>query len=262
MLKNYQTLIYEVKNQIAYVTLNRPEVHNAFNETVIAELTDTFEKIAKDVTVRVVLLSGSGASFSAGGDLNWMKKSAAASKEENIEEAAKLHAMLSAIATCPKPVLAKINGPAYGGGVGLAAAVDIAFAYKTAFFALTEVRLGLAAAVISPFVIRKIGASKFRELALTAERFSAGQAKEFGFIQQCGAPEEIDELIQVKMNAIKAGGPEALSETKKLIDQIQFLSLEEAGKHSAEVLASRRASAEGQEGITAFFEKRKANWIS
>ncbi len=258
----YQTLLYEIKNQVATVTLNRADVHNAFNETVIAELTDSFQNIAKDPQVRVALLTGAGPSFSAGGDLNWMKRSAAASREENIQEAKNLHQMLTSIAQCPKPVVAKINGPAFGGGVGLSAAVDIAFAYKSALFALTEVRLGLAAAIISPFVIRKLGPSRFRELALTAERFSAQQAREYGLVQQCGDPEQIDELVEVKINAIKAGGPEALRETKKLIDNIQFLSLQEAESYTAQVLADRRASAEGQEGIAAFFEKRKTNWVS
>ncbi|MBF0491969.1 MAG: enoyl-CoA hydratase/isomerase family protein [Deltaproteobacteria bacterium] len=258
----YKTLLFEIKNQVATVTLNRPELHNAFNEELILELTQAFQDIAQNSEVRVALLTGAGASFSAGGDLNWMKRSAAATREENIQEAKKLHRMLTSIAQCPKPVLAKVNGTAMGGGVGLTSAVDIAFAYKNALFALSEVRLGLAAAVISPFVIRKIGAAKFRELALTAERFSAGQAREIGLVQQSGDPEQIDELIEVKIAAIKAGGPEALAATKKLIDEVQFLSLDQAQEITPVYLAERRASKEGQEGIAAFLEKRKPNWVS
>ena len=168
--------------------------------------------------------------------------------------------MLCSISQCPKPVLAKVNGATMGGGVGLTAAADIDFAHKTAQYSLAEVRLGLIPAVISPFVIRKLGTARFRELSLTAERFSATQAKEFGLIQHCGAPEKIEDWIDAKVNALKAAGPEALAETKKLIDEVEKLPLDKAGKISAQKLADRRASAEGQEGIAAFFEKRKPNW--
>lgn len=255
-------ILLEKKHQVSTLTLNRPEVHNAFNEELIDGIHQAMKHLAQDPDTRVIVITGSGASFCAGGDLNWMKRSAAYTREKNIEEAESLHDMLCSIALCPKPVIAKVNGAAMGGGVGLTAAADIAFAYKSAQFSLSEVRLGLIPAVISPFVIRKLGPSRFRELSLTAERFSATQAKEFGLIQHAGAPEEIDDWITAKVNALKAAGPEALAENKKLIEEIQTLNLQEAGKVTAQKLADRRASAEGQEGIAAFFEKRKANWIS
>jgi methylglutaconyl-CoA hydratase len=257
----YKTILLETKHQVSTLTLNRPDVHNAFNEELIADIHQAMIHLAKDPQTRVIIITGSGQSFCAGGDLNWMKRSASYSKEKNIEEAQGLHEMLCSIALCPKPVIAQINGVAMGGGVGLAAAVDIAFAHKTAQFAFSEVRLGLIPAVISPFVIRKIGPARFKELSLTAERFSATQAKEFGLIQHCGAPEEIEDWIDAKVNALKAAGPEALAETKKLIEEVENLDLKKAGKITAQKLAERRASTEGQEGIAAFFEKRKAKWV-
>lgn len=254
-------VLLETKNQVSTLTLNRPDVHNAFNEELIEGIHQAMKHLAQDPETRVVIITGSGQSFCAGGDLNWMKRSASYTREKNIEEAQALHDMLCSIAFCPKPVIARVNGVAMGGGVGLASAADIAFAHKTAQFALSEVRLGLLPAVISPFVIRKLGPSRFRELSLTAERFSAQQAKEFGLVQHFGAPEEIDDWIDAKVNALKAAGPEALAETKKLVEEVQHLDLKKAGKVTAEKLADRRASPEGQEGIAAFFEKRKANWI-
>lgn len=257
----YKTILIENKNQVSTLTLNRPEVHNAFNEELISEIHQAMKDFAVDPNTRVVIITGSGASFCAGGDLNWMKRSASYTAEKNIEEAQHLHHMLCSITQCPKPVIAKVNGVAMGGGVGLTAAADMAYAYKSAQFSLSEVRLGLIPAVISPFVIRKIGASRFRELSLTAERFSATQAKDFGLIQHTASPEEIEDWIDAKVNALKAAGPEAIIESKKLIDEIENVSLEKAGHITAQKLAERRASAEGQEGIAAFFEKRKPKWV-
>ncbi|MBL7685734.1 MAG: enoyl-CoA hydratase/isomerase family protein [Deltaproteobacteria bacterium] len=261
-MKKFETLLTENQNQVFTITLHRPEVHNAFNEVLIRELTEAVQEASKNKEIRAIVITGIGNTFCAGGDLNWMKKSATYTREENIEDAKKLHQMLLSIHHAPQPVLAKVNGPAFGGGVGLTAACDLSFAYKTALFSLSEVRLGLAPAVISPFVIRKIGLNRFREYSLTAERFSAMQAKEMGLVQHCGSPEEIDELIEAKIQMIKMGGPEALAQTKVLIEEVSSSSMEKAGEITGKFLADRRASAEGQEGITAFFEKRKAKWVS
>ncbi len=258
----YSTLLINIKNSVATITLNRPEVHNAFNEILISELSQAFAELGQDPQIRVIVITGAGASFCAGGDLNWMKKAQTYSQEENIQDAKALHDMLLKVCRCPKPVIAKVNGTAMGGGVGLLSAVDLAFAYKNAMFALSEVRLGLIPAVISPFVIRKIGESRFREYSLTAERFSAMQAKEMGLVGQCGEAQAIDELIDVKIQALKAAGPEALAETKRLIEEVSDLNLEKAGEVTAKFLAERRASSEGQEGILAFLGKRKAKWVS
>lgn len=258
---SYKTILIETKHQVSTLTLNRPDVHNAFNEDLISEIHQAMKFFAQDTHTRVVIITGAGTSFCAGGDLNWMKQSASYSMEQNIQEAQNLHEMLCSIARCPKPVIAKVNGVAMGGGVGLAAAADIAFAHKGVMFSLSEVRLGLIPAVISPFVIRKLGAARFQELSLTAERFSATQAKEFGLIQHAASPEEIEDWMDAKVNALKAAGPEALAETKKLVEEVIGLRLEEAGLVTARKLAERRTSTEGQEGIAAFFEKRKPNWI-
>ncbi len=261
-MSSYQTLLLETKNQVSTLTLNRPDVHNALNEVLISELHQAIQALSQDSQTRVIVLTGSGHSFCAGGDLNWMKKSAAASTQENIQEAKNLHQMLSSIAKSPKPVIAKVNGIAMGGGIGLLAATDMAFAYKQAQFALSEVRLGLIPAVISPFVIRKIGASTFTEYSLTAERFGAQQAKEMGLINHCASPEEIDDLIEAKIQALKMAGPQALDKAKKLGREIASLSFEEAGKITPQYLAELRASPEGKEGINAFLEKRKPSWIT
>jgi len=259
---NFQTLLIDIKDQTATVTLNRPDVHNAFNDVLISEITQAFSHLGQEKDVRAIVLTGAGSSFCAGGDLNWMKQCAGYSREENIEDAQKLHQMLLQIVRCPKPVIAKVNGTTMGGGVGLVAAADMAFAFKTAMFALSEVRLGLIPAVISPFVIRKMGDARFLEYTLTAERFSAMQAKELGLIQHCGDPEQINELVDIKIQALKAAGPEALAESKRLVQEIAGVSLEKVGEATARFLADRRASAEAKEGIEAFFAKRKPKWAS
>ncbi len=261
-MEQFQPLLLEIKDQVAILTLNRPELHNAFNEILISELHRAIKNIGQNPEVRVVIITGTPPSFCAGADLNWMKKMLHYSKEENIEDAQKLHQMLYSIAQCPKPVIAKVNGSALGGGVGIAAAADISFAYSHAQFGLSEARLGLLPAVISPFVLRKIGVRAFREFALTAERFRAVQAKEMGLIQHCGEPQEIDDLVQSKIESLKAGGPEALASTKQLILEIESLDLERSSEVTARFLAERRISAEGQEGMEAFFQKRKAAWIT
>jgi len=259
---NYQTLLIDIQNQVATVTLNRPDAHNAFNDVLIKDLHGAFTGLAKDTNLRAIVVTGAGPSFCAGGDLNWMKQAASYSREENIRDAKALHETLLSIVQCPKPVIAKVNGPALGGGMGLLSACDMALAHKNAMFGLSEVRVGLLPAVISPFVIRKIGLARFRELALTAERFSAMQAKEMGLVQFSGDPEAVDELIDVKVQALKAGGPEALAASKRLIEAVANLSLEKAGDLTAEFLADRRASGEAKEGIESFFAKRKPNWTT
>lgn len=257
MTSSYKTLLLSSEDHVATLTLNRPEVHNAFNEVLIEELSRAFSELGSDADTRVVLLTGAGNSFCAGGDLNWMKKTAGYSKEENIQDAKKLHRMLLSVYHCPKPVLAKIHGAVMGGGIGLVSVVDIALAHQTAVFALSEVRLGLIPAVISPFVIQKIGGSHFREYALTAEKFTASQAKQIGLIQYEGSPEEIDALIEAKIKLLKSGGPEALAKVKELTTKVLNTNFETVDEVTARLLAERRASAEAQEGMNAFLSKQK-----
>ena len=251
----------EIKNQIATVTLSRPEVHNAFNETVIKELTELFSKLDKDKNVRVVILASKGKSFCAGGDLNWMKKSIDFTYEENIADARSLGKMFKTINECSKPVIARIQGTAIGGGVGLISVCDVSCTVSTAKFSLSEVRIGLIPAVISPFAMKKILPGEARRYFLTGERFDANEAKRIGLISEVVPDEkELDKKISEWTDSILSGGPEAISTCKKMIHDISSLKIDEALEIAAKELAERRASKEGQEGIKAFLEKRQPSW--
>jgi len=257
----YETLIVEGEEGVAKITLHRPDLHNAINETMIAELTKVFLQISKDKQIRMVLLTGSGNTFCSGADLHWMKKIAGATKAQSVADSKRLHEMLMSIYQCEKPVLAHVNGPAIGGGVGLVAAADMAFAHEGAEFSFSEVRLGLIPAVISPFVVRKIGENNAREYFLTAERFKAHKAKEMGLINYCAVPDQLEEKIAEKIKYLKQAAPGALADCKKLIQKIRTFDLDELGDITAEMISERRTSAEGQEGMVAFLTKRKPNWI-
>ncbi|HCU24931.1 MAG TPA: enoyl-CoA hydratase [Deltaproteobacteria bacterium] len=262
MSSEYTTLLVERDQDVVTLTLNRPELHNAFNEVMIAELTRAFERLGKDSETRALVLTGAGESFCAGADLNWMKKVAAYTSAQNKADALRLHKMLLAVYRCPKPVIAKINGAAVGGGVGLVAAADIAFAAETARFGFSEVRLGLIPAVISPFVMCKIGEANAREYFLSGERFSAARAKEMGLVQYVAAATALPEQIQEKLRHLRQGGPTALAACKKLIEKVGGASLEKMGLFTSAQIAARRSSPEGKEGMNAFLAKRKPNWIS
>ncbi len=241
---------------VVRVTLNRPAVHNAFNEGMIGELTDAFADLGKQEGVRVIVLAGNGASFSAGADLNWMKRAAEQDEYANREDALAMARMFDALNTCPKPVVALIQGTALGGGIGLAACCDIVIAQPETLFGLTEVRLGLIPAVISPFVIAKIGPSAARRYFLTGERFSAAEALRIGLIHEVASALEAEGAKIVE--ALLAGGPEAIADAKDLISDIT--KMDDKGEMTAHRIASRRASDEGREGVTAFLGRRKPHW--
>jgi methylglutaconyl-CoA hydratase len=249
---------------VARITLNRSKLHNAFDEELIAALTRALGELADDSEVRVVVLTGAGRSFSAGADLNWMKRAAGYDDELNRADARALEAMLNTLDELPKPTIAMVNGPAIGGGVGLVAACDIAVASTTALFATTEVRLGLIPAVIAPFVIRAIGARAARRYFLTAERFGAEEAHRLGLVHEVAAPDALEARVAALVAEILKGGPEALAEAKHLVGLIR--SMPEGGSLLAEatigLIADRRASDEGKEGIAAFLEKRAAAWVA
>lgn len=259
-MPSYQTLWIQQLDSITTVTLNRPQIHNAFNEAMIAELTEVFQAFSFDPQTRIVILTGAGESFCAGADLNWMKRMVDYSHEENLEDSQKLHRMLHAVYCCSKPVIAKINGSAIGGGTGLVAAADLAIAEEKAQFCFSEVRLGLIPAVISPFVLRKIGESNAREYFLTAQRFGATEAQRMGLIRESCKKEELEQKIEEKIKLLKSAGPEALAETKRLIDQVAGQPIEQASFLTTLKIAERRVSPEGQEGIQAFLERRKPRW--
>ncbi len=248
---------------VARVTLNRPQLHNAFDEGLIQALADAFAALGEDAAVRAVLLTGAGKSFSAGADLNWMKRASAYDEERNRADARALELMLRTIDECPKPVVALVNGAAIGGGVGLVAACDIAIAAEGAQFATSEVRLGILPAVIAPFVVRAIGPREARRWFLTAERFGAEEARRIGLVHEVAPADQLEERGAAMVADLLKGGPEALAEAKRLVQLVR--TMPQGGSILAEatvaMIADRRASPEGREGIGAFLEKRKPAWM-
>ena len=245
----------------ATVTLGRPERHNAFDEAVIAELAAIFTQLAADARVRVVVLAAQGASFSAGADLGWMQRVAQYSEAENRRDALGLAQMLRAIDGCPKPVVALVQGAAYGGGVGLIAACDIAIAVDTASFALSEVRLGLVPAVISPYVVAAIGPRACRRLFLTGERFPAAEALRLGLVHEVVPASALAAALERTLAALAAGGPQAQAAAKELLRGVAHqLPGEELDRWTVERIAAARASPEGREGVAAFLAKRTPSW--
>src|SRR4051812_35000658 len=224
---NWQTLEVTARGNVAIVTLNRPEVRNAFNETTIAEITRAFHELGQQDDVRTIVLAASGPAFCAGADLNWMKKMAAYTHEENRADAARLADMLRTIYTCPKPVVAKIQGDCYAGGMGLAAACDIAVAAEEANFCLSEVKLGLIPATISPYVIKAMGANAARRYFLTAERFSAQEAQRTGFVQSVVTAEALDATVDGIVKALVSNSPNAVKEAKRLVRDVAGRQLSE-----------------------------------
>lgn len=238
------------------VTLNRPAVHNAFNEGMIGELTDAFADLGKQDGVRVIVLAGNGASFSAGADLNWMKRAAEQDEYANREDALSMARMFDTLNTCPKPTVALVQGAALGGGVGLVACCDVVITQPETMFGLTEVRLGLIPAVISPFVIAKVGQSAARRYMLTGERFTAVEAQRIGLVHEVSSALEAEGAKVVE--ALLAGGPEAIADAKDLIGDIT--KMDDKGELTAHRIATRRASDEGREGVAAFLSRRKPHW--
>jgi methylglutaconyl-CoA hydratase len=246
---------------VATVLIRRPQVHNAFNERTIGELQDAFRVAGDDVGTRLIILAGEGTSFSAGADLDWMRRAAELSEEENQRDAEALARMLRAVADCPCPVVARVQGSAFGGGAGLVAAADIAIAGESARFGFTETRLGLVPATIAPYVVEKIGAGWALRLFLTGERFGADRASAIGLVYRVVTDAALDAAVDEVVTALLAGGPEALRTCKQLIRQITAGS---AGidEYTSALIARVRSSEEGREGIRAFLEKRKPRWVA
>jgi methylglutaconyl-CoA hydratase len=259
----YQSILTEIDRGVGIVTLNRAERHNAFDDVLIAELSEAIDVMAHEPTVRVVVISSTGKSFCAGADLNWMKRMAGYSHEENLRDSRALAELFRRVAQCPKPVIARIQGPAYGGGVGLVAACDIAIATFDAQFALTEVKLGIIPAAISPHVIAAIGERYARRFMLTAERFSAAEAYRIGLLHEMVADEAaLDEALGEIIEALLKNGPQAICECKELISAVAWKPLTpEVVEDTAQRICRVRGSAEGREGMGAFLEKRKPNWV-
>lgn len=247
------------------LTLHRPEVHNAFDDVLIAELTAAIQQAAADPAVHAVVLTGAGASFSAGADLNWMRGMAKASEAQNREDSLRLATLMRTLQFCPKPTVARVNGAAYGGGVGLVACCDIAIGVDTAKFGLTEVKLGLVPAVISPYVIAAIGLRHARRLFLTGEIFDAAIAQHIGLLHQTVAADVLDETVQFTLKLLAKAGPEAQREAKQLALRMADLdekAVEQIDRDNAALIARLRVSPEGQEGLSAFLDKRTPAWIA
>ena len=246
---------------VARVTLNRPDLHNAFNEVLIAEITQSFEELGQRDEVRAIILAGEGKSFCAGADVHWMKKMVGYSLEENIADAQSLARMLRTIHDCPKPVIAYVHGAALGGGTGVVAACDMAVALDSAIFGFTEARLGIIPAVISPYALHKIGAAHARRYFLTAERFTAADAHRIGLVSHVAADRAAaDAWLEQIIKEIKSNGPQAVTAAKGLIDDALASTWPNVAGLTAKRIAERRVSDEGQEGLKSFLEKRKPKW--
>lgn len=259
---DWQTLEVATEGKVATVVLNRPEVRNAFNDTTIAELTQAFRQLGADDGVRAIVLAARGPAFCAGADLNWMKRMAGYTYEENRADAALLAEMLRTIYLCPQPVLAKVQGDCYAGGMGLVAACDIALVAEQAQFCLSEVRLGLIPATISPYVIKAMGENAARRYFLSAERFSAAEALRIGFVHQVVAADALDASADGIVKTLVANSPHAVRQAKRLVREVAGAPLNDSLiAATVEGIAQIRASDEGREGVRSFLEKRKPGWL-
>ena len=257
----YEMLTAEFAGRVATVTLNRPDVRNAFNEAMIAELTDVFAALNTRDDIRAVVLAANGAAFCAGADLNWMKKMATFSDAENRADAKRLANMLAAIYRCAKPVIARVSGDVYAGGMGLIAASDIVVSVDTARFCLSEARLGLIPATIAPYVIRALGERASRRYFTTAEQFDCATALRLGLVHEAVSANELDATVQKLVQTLGSNGPSAVRESKQLVQDVAGRVLDEALlDDTAERIARVRAGVEGREGVASFLEKRTPVW--
>ncbi len=252
----------ETNGAVATVTLNRPEVHNAFNDELIAKITETFQQLGRESAIRVIVLRSTGKSFSAGGDLNWMKKATTYTPEQNLSDARAGAEMFLTVARCPKLVIARVHGRALGGGSGLVAACDIAVAVEAAEFGFPESRIGLLPGIIGPFVIARIGVTHAREYFLTGEKFPAARAREIGLVQYVAANEQaMDQLIDAKIGEALMASPSSVAAAKQLIFNLANRPIESVLDVAAKSIADARVSADGRAGVEAFLSHVKPPWI-
>ena len=256
------TLDIQIDGRVAKVFLNRPEVRNAFNDGVITELAETFTRLGQDPGVRVIVLGGHGKAFCAGAELNWMKSMAGYGWEDNRADATRLAEMLWAIYSCPLPVVGRLHGDCYAGGMGLAACCDVLVAAEGMHFCLSEARLGLLPATISPYVMRAMGEQAARRYFITAERFSAAQAREMGFVHELVAPDALDAKVDEIVALLVANGPAAVKACKRLVQDFAGREITpDLRAETARRIADIRASDEGREGVQAFLNKREPAWL-
>lgn len=261
MSASYKRLTVDTGDGELRIQLNRPEVHNALNAELIAELMAALGAVPLDGSVRAVVLSGAGRSFCAGGDLRWMQTVADFSREENVADGERLWDMLYALYTCPVPTIAAVHGAALGGGAGLVACCDVAVASTDAVFGFTEAKLGILPAVVSPFVLQKVGRGHARALFMTAQRFDASRAERIGLVHSIVPPDQLHAAVQRQVSEIRSSGPRAAGAVRGLIADVALLPVEQTRPRVTSLLAELRASAEGREGIRAFLERRRPGWM-
>ena len=247
---------------VARITLTMPEIRNAFSDEVIQAITEAFADVGARADVRAVVLAAEGPAFCAGANLNWMRRMADYTREENLADASKLAAMLRTIAECPKPTIARVQGDVYAGGMGLVAACDMAVSVDTAWYCLSEVKIGLAPATISPYVIRALGARAAQRYFLTAERFTAAEAHRIGFVHEVVTADALDAKVDELLKALTSASPAAVVACKTLVADVVGRDIDEGLiAYTVEAIADIRASAEGREGVQAFLNKRKPAWL-
>jgi methylglutaconyl-CoA hydratase len=260
-MTTYTTIEFERQSDLGVIWLNRPEIHNAFNEVMIQELIDCFEAVNKMEDIRIVIIRGRGKSFCAGADLNWMRGVANYSFDQNFKESLNLSKCFFTIYTCKKPTIAVVHGAAIGGANGLLASCDFAYAEDNTTFSLSEVKIGVVPACISPYVTKRVGEYGSRELMLTGRRIKGKEAEHFRLVNKSLPAEELEGYLNSVVDLLRTSGPKAMSQCKNLIFNICNLeTLEQAMESTARMIAEIRASEEGQEGMAAFLEKRKPNW--
>ncbi len=259
---NYDTITFKKNDRIARVTFSRPEIHNAFNSTMISEMTDVFGEIEKDENIRVVVLTGEGKSFCAGADLNWMRGVIKQTFDQNLAESNALAELFNKIYRCRRPVIGRINGAAIGGGTGFVAVCDMAIAARSAKFSFSEVKIGVVPACIGPYVVKKMGEGKARELFITGERMNAERAHEVGLVNKVVDDDQLDDAVDALVKTLLSSGPEAVAMAKKLVREVPEMTPAQFKPYTAEMIAKLRVSDEGQEGMDAFLNKRKPNWVT
>ncbi len=259
---NMPALTVAVQDRVARITLSRPEVRNAFNDEVITELTEAFQTLGQRDDVRAIVLAADGPAFCAGADLNWMRRMADYTRAENLADAAKLAEMLRVMYACPKPTVARVQGDVFAGGVGLVAACDMVVSVNTATYCLSEVKLGLIPATISPYVIRAMGARAAHRYFLTAERFSAAEAHRIGLVHEVVPADALDAKVDELLKALTSASPNAVRACKRLVQDVAGREITDAlVEHTVAGIADIRASDEGREGVQSFLNKRKPSWL-
>jgi methylglutaconyl-CoA hydratase len=256
-----ERLELQIVGPVAHVWLNRPETRNAFDGLMVTELRRVLFDLRNEEAVRVIVLGGRGPSFCAGADIDWMRAMSGFTRDENLREAQALADLFFTVYESPKPIVARVHGAALGGGAGLVAACDIPVASTGTLFGFTEVRLGIIPAVISPYVIGKIGVSAARELFLTGERFEAAKAAQIGLVRWAVPEAELDQVVEGRVKELLQAGPRAVVDAKALIREVAYRRIEDIQRYTVERIADLRVSSEGQEGLRAFIEKRKPNWL-